>query len=833
MKQILDRDICLRFLLILILPLTACSGSASEPASDRVTIAFMTLPMEPAGVWEDLIAAFEEANPNIHIELHHQHIPDDWPMHADVALGFGLVWYQEAVEQGWMLDLAPLIESDPEFGTGDFYPGVLELHQQDGHIWAIPVSEGFEVLVYRPDIFQEVGTPLPGPEWTWADMLEAAQRLSSNSPEQERCSFFDQADVLYLLSEWIIERSGELYQEKNGSIVPALDRPDVRQALSDYTASAAEVTAPQNANEQILVEEALDRVAQGEVGMTFMHLSAVADYLEQYPKIAIAPLPPGGAHFHHGVYSASELTISAGTAHPQAAWRWVRFLSRQHLGRGDLPARRSVAELNGVWDQMSTEVAEVIHTSLENQSGHSRRGLSADLIYVYNAMNTALVSVLEDQTDIGTALAEAQQEALSEIRLRQEQRSSMTPVPVSVLAPPSSTETTIDFQVSSRSQEQLCRAAAETFESEHPGWHVKVSLLGPGKPSDCLATYVDGSALAGISTWSLLAELDPLAELNQFSKDDFMPQAVAAATWQGKLYAVPSTVKPLVLYYNSYIFQRAGLEPPSSDWTVGDVLEAAEQIAAAGQQDFGYLPRGKDVPFLLEQQEVLLFTDDNPPRPRFTSPKVVQSLRRLQQLGLGQVDFPLPFSEMISLIRDGRVGMWFDVFDYRFEENQSPDVRVTAIQMRPETSLPMQVGVFGIITGGQHSQKCWEWINFLAQQGTSLQDELPALRRLVESEATRQKLGRERFEAYIEMLSRDEEIGAQDATAVEDWATWWFLQALQEAENDSLETSLEAAQDKAEKFVTCLGPSGAQDLDQAQMCAEQADPDHPLAHLAP
>jgi ABC-type glycerol-3-phosphate transport system substrate-binding protein len=41
-------------------------------------------------------------------------------------------------------------------------------------------------------------------------------------------------------------------------------------------------------------------------------------------------------------FSIEGWAISAHTAHPQAAWRWIEFLSRQPGGIRDLPARRSL-----------------------------------------------------------------------------------------------------------------------------------------------------------------------------------------------------------------------------------------------------------------------------------------------------------------------------------------------------------------------------------------------------------------------------------------------------------------------------------------------------------
>ena len=95
--------------IVLIFVLPACGAPAAPvPTDEPVTITFMTLPLEPAGFWEDRIAAFEETHPGIHVELYYRQPPDDWPQEADVVLGQGVV-REELVKRGWILDLTPLI----------------------------------------------------------------------------------------------------------------------------------------------------------------------------------------------------------------------------------------------------------------------------------------------------------------------------------------------------------------------------------------------------------------------------------------------------------------------------------------------------------------------------------------------------------------------------------------------------------------------------------------------------------------------------------------------------------------------------------------------------
>jgi hypothetical protein len=51
------------------------------------------------------------------------------------------------------------------------------------HVWAVPYGGALgKVLLFRKDLFDEKGIPYPTVDWTWDDMLEAAQKITD--PDQ-------------------------------------------------------------------------------------------------------------------------------------------------------------------------------------------------------------------------------------------------------------------------------------------------------------------------------------------------------------------------------------------------------------------------------------------------------------------------------------------------------------------------------------------------------------------------------------------------------------------------------------------------------------------------
>jgi len=792
----------------------------------------MTFPHESTGLWESLISSFEATNPSVHIEPVYQEVGIAWYKQADVAIGPAYAWWRDAAEQGGLLDLTSLIEADREFQPDDFYPGMLSLYRQDGHTWAIPYGVSHAVLVYAPSLFQEIGIPMPALDWTWADLWEAARRITaSSSIERRRYSFLDQTTFQLLIPDWIAERSGGLYQEQNSEVVPVLNTPKVQQVVAECLGIAGGISALLEKPADMTPAEILDRVARGEVGMVLLPLGTVMRYRDRYPELALASLPPGEVAAQTALNGWSELLISAGTAHRQAAWQWVSFLSHQDLGpwrSGDLPARRSVVKLTHAWEHLPPPEAAVVQQNLKNQTQYIQHGEHRTVRSIYSALSEALANVRDGRLDVESALVSAQQKAVAEIRAGKVGKSVAESTPVSIPTPAVATKTSMEFQVNTATD--LYQAEVAIFEKEHPQWHVRVSTLSIQEPKGCFAVILENNALTKASIQELLTDMDPLTEIRGLSHSDFWAQAIAATTWQGKLRAMPASIKPLVLFYNPTIFQEANLEPPTANWTVEDILEAAEKIESAGKGYFGYLPQAQEMRFLLEQQGILLFTDDRPPHPRFTHPDVIQALGRWQHLSNETVTFPLSYQDAVSLRRSGRIGMWFDVFNYWPADAGESRMLATPIQLRVGTTLPTQVSALGLTPDTIRPEFCWEWITFLVQRGVSPDDELPALQYLAEKRAAAPGTRQELYQAYREMLRRTESAPLH-TNPLMDYAGWWFTAALQTDEDHDLATALQTAQDKAEAFLACLGPAGEDDLRRAADCARQVDPAHPLAQL--
>jgi multiple sugar transport system substrate-binding protein len=87
-----------------------------------------------------------------------------------------------------------------------------------------------------------------------------------------------------------------------------------------------------------------------------------------------------------------------------------------------------------------------------------------------------------------------------------------------------------------------------------------------------VAGYADRGAILDISD-RLAGDSSPAAKL-----DDYYPDVLQTAQYQGKTYGLPWIAQPVVLYYNPDLFSAAGVNPPDDSWTWDTFKEAAAKL---------------------------------------------------------------------------------------------------------------------------------------------------------------------------------------------------------------------------------------------------------------
>lgn len=129
-------------------------------------------------------------------------------------------------------------------------------------------------------------------------------------------------------------------------------------------------------------------------------------------------------------------------------------------------------------------------------------------------------------------------------------------------------------------------SALEGIRDEHPNWTIELEQT----PQDGVVEKTNSQIASGdlpdvVQVQGLFAQpwirqeaflnLSEMADDEDFNQDDFWPSALEQFRWDGDVYGIPNVVAPDLVYINRDMFDAAGVDYPSDDWTLEDLRETA------------------------------------------------------------------------------------------------------------------------------------------------------------------------------------------------------------------------------------------------------------------
>ncbi len=411
-------------------------------AAAPVTITFATM-QEDRAVYTRLIEAFEQRNPKIHVQLVEleplvdQDIFTATPavLHAaDVA---ELPASADPLQHDLFYDLKPLMDADPTFDRRDFYTGALGAVSQDDGVYLLPRFLHVPLLFYNRRLWQAKGLAEPRADWSWADLVAAARQVAA-----QRAGAIDVYGLLDtdVRVTWISELAVRgVSAEQQASV--RLDDPRVVAALErvvtaikmgaiyapSLTPAALRGDAPPD--DSRIVEQ----INHQQVAMWSPSLCCYDPaQLQASFAVGAVPLPQPAFSF---MSSVNGYAISSATRHPEAAWRWIAFLSGQEYAGGlrfdgvEVPARISAATQTGFWQRLDPASAAALRSIAASPGGRRLIRRPAPILLRPALFDTdlrpVLSAVLTGSQTAQAALQAAQR--VREQRLAQEMPAAPTP----------------------------------------------------------------------------------------------------------------------------------------------------------------------------------------------------------------------------------------------------------------------------------------------------------------------------------------------------------------------------------------------------------------------
>lgn len=866
---------------------TPVPGAEPTPSGDQVTVLFAADELLMA-TYNDLVTAFEKDNPGIKIKVISINqilglgptggkYPDDADQKLAAAADVvsASPGNQGAIEKGLIRDLKPFIDADASFRPDDFYPNTLKQYQWKGGTWGVPTTAEFQFIVYDKDVFDKAGVKYPEPGWTWADFAAKAKALTVRDGDTVKQWGFAQSFPQPLL--FIGPRVKALLDNSTDPATPRFDQPDVKAAVQWYAdlylkdKSTPYFEMPKEVSIANL-PEGYKLIREGKAAMWTDTGVSWQVYKQQKPTYGIVPFPVDAPDSHTSPVYPSGVVMSSGSAHPDAAWRWMNYLSQQSpKGYGSLfkqmSARRSVTESSGFLDSVDKEFAAALRFAIEHISTlESQPG--------QGALSDAIDSIVKGDKSIDDALAEAQTKAKADIAEAAKKQAEATPIPTVVVVAPKETPvsqnaTTIKFSLGTAVfNAPAYRDLAQRFTEANPDIIVDVKtpdLTNTAIDIPVVAQDVDcfmwAPSLQDPKNLEAILNLEPFLDADKsFNKSDFYPATLDQFTEQGQLWGLPAEVTPYVIEYNKDLFDAAKVAYPKAGWTMDDFLATAKSLTKGDGKDkqYGFVGdyyESTDVILMVQQLGArLIDTSVTPPKVVFddaTMRKAVQWYADLHSKYDVKPVFVTDFAELMSaaaaalsnreaLVDDGRAAMWTAYAGQPnltgSDKRSTMNIGVAALPIGaagPGGGNYISSNGYYISADTQAKQACWKWITYLTGQASVIQG-VPARRSVAESEAYKQKIGAERAAAYLASLGESGTSSAyQFLSGKSSWLSYsvlWLSKAYGQVADGKapVEKALADAQKMADDYRACVVQNNAlSDTKQQRKCVKQIDPSIP------
>ncbi|HEY7042270.1 MAG TPA: sugar ABC transporter substrate-binding protein [Nocardioidaceae bacterium] len=225
--------------------------------------------------------------------------------------------------RGALVNLDDYISRSDIVKPDDYVDAFKTFVEYDGHLWGLPFDGESTGLFYRKDLFEQAG--IDHPPTTWDEFLEDAQKLTDPDKDQYGFEMFA-SESAYYWYPWLYQAGGDLLSDDGQQIV---FNDDAGKKAADFYVDLAKYSPPDYYN-----SNSYDgRVAfeNGNVAMYVAGSWLAGTIHSEKPDIddkwSTAPLPDGDAGCKTTI-AGDSLVLFNQSEHPDAAWKWLEFLSK-------------------------------------------------------------------------------------------------------------------------------------------------------------------------------------------------------------------------------------------------------------------------------------------------------------------------------------------------------------------------------------------------------------------------------------------------------------------------------------------------------------------------
>ena len=330
---------------------------------------------------EALVAEFETQHPDIRIRTTTAPFSDYFTrLQTDFAAGnppdvFELN-YENFVTFASRGTLAPLdarLAADPTLAGDTFYPAALEAFAYDGVQYGLPITFSTVVLFFNQDLFDAAGLAYPTGDWTWDDVMLAAEAISD--PANRVWGVYQPVQFWEFYK--VAQAAGGGLQVGPEIVI---DSPENRAALDYLVGKITAGVMPTDAQMSGMANE--DLFQAGQLGMLVSGIWMFDRFSQADFAWDIVVEPGGERRATH--FFANAAVVAAPSQVADAAWQWVRFLAAS-------------PEVARVRIESNWELPAVSLSNADALSGYFERGAPANREAVFASLAYAVTPPVVDR----------------------------------------------------------------------------------------------------------------------------------------------------------------------------------------------------------------------------------------------------------------------------------------------------------------------------------------------------------------------------------------------------------------------------------------------------
>ena len=195
-------------------------------------------------------------------------------------------------------------------------------------------------------------------------------------------------------------------------------------------------------------------------------------------------------------------------------------------------------------------------------------------------------------------------------------------------------------------QEPVFRELIAQFEKENPNIKVEIentpfsqywtklqtSSTGGAAPD---VVWMSGANIMTYASNGMLLPLDEMIAKDSIEMDKYVKGVTDLYNYEGKQYAMPKDLDSIALWYNKKLFDEAGVEYPTNDWTWEDMKKAAIKIQSTLDGVYGVaIPLYEDQSSyynVIPQNDGYVISEDKK-KSGYDDPNTIEALQMLRDL---------------------------------------------------------------------------------------------------------------------------------------------------------------------------------------------------------